>query len=40
MAEVRVLDSKMNEYKSESQRLGDELANVKKKYLSQKRLNR
>ncbi|XP_027886375.1 cilia- and flagella-associated protein 58 [Xiphophorus couchianus] len=37
-AELRTLDSKMNEYKRENQRLSGELANIKKKYLSQKRL--
>uniref|UniRef100_A0A7N8YGW1 Cilia and flagella associated protein 58 n=1 Tax=Mastacembelus armatus TaxID=205130 RepID=A0A7N8YGW1_9TELE len=36
IAELRMLDSKMNEYKSENQRLANELANIKKKYLSQK----
>uniref|UniRef100_A0A3P9P8R4 Cilia and flagella associated protein 58 n=1 Tax=Poecilia reticulata TaxID=8081 RepID=A0A3P9P8R4_POERE len=36
-AELRSVDSKMNEYKRENQRLSDELANMKKKYLSQKR---
>lgn len=40
IAELRMLDSKINEYKSENQRLADELANTKKKYLSQKRLHR
>lgn len=39
IAELRMLDSKMNEYKSENQRLADELANIKKKYLSQKKLH-
>ncbi|KAM6911713.1 cilia- and flagella-associated protein 58 [Lycodopsis pacificus] len=39
VAEVRLLDSKMNEYKSENQRLANELANTKKKYLSQKKLH-
>ncbi|KAM9847002.1 cilia- and flagella-associated protein 58 [Aulostomus maculatus] len=38
-AEVTMLDSKMNEYKSENQRLANELANTKKKYLSQKKLH-
>ncbi|XP_026184320.1 cilia- and flagella-associated protein 58 [Mastacembelus armatus] len=38
IAELRMLDSKMNEYKSENQRLANELANIKKKYLSQKKL--
>uniref|UniRef100_A0A3B3VMS6 Cilia and flagella associated protein 58 n=1 Tax=Poecilia latipinna TaxID=48699 RepID=A0A3B3VMS6_9TELE len=37
MAELRTVDSKMNEYKRENQRLSGELANMKKKYLSQKR---
>ncbi|XP_054611078.1 cilia- and flagella-associated protein 58 isoform X2 [Dunckerocampus dactyliophorus] len=37
-AEVRVLDAKMNEYKSENQRLITELADMKKKYFSQKKL--
>ncbi|XP_024117468.1 cilia- and flagella-associated protein 58 [Oryzias melastigma] len=37
-AELRMLDSEMNEYKSENQRLSSELANVKKKYLCQKKL--
>ncbi|XP_029375725.1 cilia- and flagella-associated protein 58 [Echeneis naucrates] len=37
-AELRMLDSKMNEYKSENERLANELANIKKKYLSQKKL--
>uniref|UniRef100_A0A3Q3NR69 Cilia and flagella associated protein 58 n=1 Tax=Labrus bergylta TaxID=56723 RepID=A0A3Q3NR69_9LABR len=36
IAELRMLDSKMNEYKSENQSLAGELANIKKKYLSQK----
>lgn len=35
-----MLDSKMNEYKSENQRLATELANVTKKYLSEKKLQR
>ncbi|KAL7390317.1 hypothetical protein ABVT39_018730 [Epinephelus coioides] len=39
IAELRMLDSKMNEYKSENQRLANELANVKKKYLSEKKLH-
>ncbi|CAG5878862.1 unnamed protein product [Menidia menidia] len=39
IAELTMLDSKMNEYKSENQRLANELANVKKKYLSQKKLH-
>ncbi|XP_068577374.1 cilia- and flagella-associated protein 58 [Cebidichthys violaceus] len=39
VAELRMLDSKMNEYKSENQRLANELANTKKKYLSQKKLH-
>ncbi|KAM4726208.1 cilia- and flagella-associated protein 58 [Anableps anableps] len=39
VAELRMLDSKMNEYKSENQRLSSELANIKKKYFSQKRLH-
>lgn len=39
MAELTVLDSKVNEYKCENQRLADELANIKKKYLSQKKLH-
>ncbi|XP_074528557.1 cilia- and flagella-associated protein 58 [Halichoeres trimaculatus] len=39
MAELRILDSKMNEYKSENQSLVHELANIKKKYLSQKKLH-
>ncbi|XP_028322431.1 cilia- and flagella-associated protein 58 [Gouania willdenowi] len=39
IAELRMLESKMNEYKSENQRLADELANTKKKYLSQKKLH-
>ncbi|XP_068457402.1 cilia- and flagella-associated protein 58 [Clinocottus analis] len=38
IAELRMLDSKMNEYQSENQRLANELANTKKKYLSQKKL--
>ncbi|XP_019713262.1 cilia- and flagella-associated protein 58 isoform X1 [Hippocampus comes] len=37
-AEVRVLDSKMNEYKSENQKLITELADLKKKYFTQKKL--
>ncbi|KAM3601496.1 uncharacterized protein V6R79_013731 [Siganus canaliculatus] len=37
-AEVKMLDSKMNDYKSENQCLTDELTNIKKKYLSQKKL--
>ncbi|XP_057676108.1 cilia- and flagella-associated protein 58 [Corythoichthys intestinalis] len=37
-AEVRVLDSKMNEYKTENQRLVNEMADLKKKYFSQKKL--
>lgn len=40
IAELRMLDSKMNEYKSENQRLATELANVTKKYLSEKKLQR
>lgn len=40
IAELRMLDSKMNEYKSENQSLANELANIKKKYLSQKKLHR
>ncbi|XP_067350961.1 cilia- and flagella-associated protein 58 isoform X2 [Channa argus] len=39
IAELRTLDSKMNEYKSENQRLANELANIKKKYFSQKKLH-
>lgn len=39
-AQVRVLDHRMSEYRSENQRLADELTNVKKKYLSQKKLQR
>ncbi|KAG7516460.1 hypothetical protein JOB18_031669 [Solea senegalensis] len=39
IAELRMLDSKMNEHKSENQRLANELANIKKKYLSQKKLH-
>ncbi|XP_031166935.1 cilia- and flagella-associated protein 58 [Sander lucioperca] len=39
IAELRMLDSKMNEYKSENQRLANELANIKKKYLSEKKLH-
>uniref|UniRef100_A0A4W6DUE0 Cilia and flagella associated protein 58 n=1 Tax=Lates calcarifer TaxID=8187 RepID=A0A4W6DUE0_LATCA len=39
IAELRMLDSKMNEYKSENQRLANELANIKKKYLCQKKLH-
>ncbi|KAM9348951.1 cilia- and flagella-associated protein 58 [Symphorus nematophorus] len=39
IAELRMLDSKMNEYKSENQCLANELANIKKKYLSQKKLH-
>uniref|UniRef100_A0A3Q3D917 Cilia and flagella associated protein 58 n=1 Tax=Hippocampus comes TaxID=109280 RepID=A0A3Q3D917_HIPCM len=39
-AEVRVLDSKMNEYKSENQKLITELADLKKKYFTQKKLQR
>uniref|UniRef100_A0A3B5A651 Cilia and flagella associated protein 58 n=1 Tax=Stegastes partitus TaxID=144197 RepID=A0A3B5A651_9TELE len=40
IAELRMLDFKMNECKSENQRLSSELANIKKKYLSQKKLHR
>lgn len=40
IAEVRMLDSRMNEYKRENQSLANELANVKKKYLRQKKLHR
>lgn len=40
IAELRMMDSKMSEYKSENQRLADELANIKKKYLLQKKLHR
>lgn len=40
IAELRVLDSKLNEYTSENQRLSNELTNIKKKYLSQKKLHR
>lgn len=36
MAELTVLDSNVNEYKSENQRPDDELANIKEKCLSQK----
>ncbi|XP_034745536.1 cilia- and flagella-associated protein 58 [Etheostoma cragini] len=39
IAELRMLDSKMNEYKSENQQLANELANIKKKYLSEKKLH-
>ncbi|XP_068187756.1 cilia- and flagella-associated protein 58 [Antennarius striatus] len=39
IAELRMLDSRMNEYKSENQYLTNELANIKKKYLSQKKLH-
>uniref|UniRef100_A0A8C4DXP3 Cilia- and flagella-associated protein 58 central coiled coil domain-containing protein n=1 Tax=Dicentrarchus labrax TaxID=13489 RepID=A0A8C4DXP3_DICLA len=39
IAELRMLDSKMNEYKSENQSLANELANIKKKYLFQKKLH-
>ncbi|KAJ4929733.1 hypothetical protein JOQ06_018755, partial [Pogonophryne albipinna] len=39
IAELRMVDSKMNEYKSENQRLANEMANIKKKYLSQKMLH-
>ncbi|XP_068600277.1 cilia- and flagella-associated protein 58 [Brachionichthys hirsutus] len=39
IAELRFLDSKMNEYKSENQHLANELADMKKKYLSQRRLH-
>lgn len=39
-AQVRVLDHRMSEYRCENQRLADELTNVKKKYLSQKKLHR
>ncbi|KAM6983740.1 cilia- and flagella-associated protein 58 [Tautogolabrus adspersus] len=39
IAELRMLDSKMNEYKSENQSLAGELANIKKKYVSQKKLH-
>ncbi|TNM84643.1 hypothetical protein fugu_008821 [Takifugu bimaculatus] len=38
-AQVRVLDRRMSEYRCENQRLADELTNVKKKYLSQKKLH-
>lgn len=37
---MRVLDRRMSEYRCENQRLADELTNVKKKYLSQKKLQR
>ncbi|XP_037125652.1 cilia- and flagella-associated protein 58-like [Syngnathus acus] len=37
-AEVRVLDSKLNEYKSENQKLINEMADLKKKYFNQKKL--
>ncbi|XP_061558676.1 cilia- and flagella-associated protein 58 [Phycodurus eques] len=37
-AEVRVLDLKMNEYKSDNQQLINELADLKKKYFNQKKL--
>ncbi|XP_077361207.1 cilia- and flagella-associated protein 58 isoform X1 [Festucalex cinctus] len=36
-AEVRVLDSKMSEYKNENQNLISELADLRKKYFSQKK---
>ncbi|XP_076607181.1 cilia- and flagella-associated protein 58 [Chaetodon auriga] len=39
MAELRMVDSKMSEYKSENQRLANELTSIKKKYLSQKKLH-
>ncbi|XP_063751732.1 cilia- and flagella-associated protein 58 isoform X2 [Eleginops maclovinus] len=39
IAELRMVDSKMNEYKSENQRLANEMANIKKKYLSHKMLH-
>uniref|UniRef100_UPI0037E95453 cilia- and flagella-associated protein 58 n=1 Tax=Semicossyphus pulcher TaxID=241346 RepID=UPI0037E95453 len=39
IAELRMLDSRMNDYKSENQSLANELANVKKKYLTQKKLH-
>ncbi|KAM8741734.1 cilia- and flagella-associated protein 58 [Acanthopagrus schlegelii] len=39
IAEVRMLDSRMNEYKRENQSLANELSNVKKKYLRQKKLH-
>ncbi|CAF93386.1 unnamed protein product, partial [Tetraodon nigroviridis] len=39
-AQVRVLDRRMSEFRCENQRLADELANIKKKYLSQKKLHR
>ncbi|KAK7904283.1 hypothetical protein WMY93_016890 [Mugilogobius chulae] len=38
IAEITITDSKVNEYKCENQRLADELANTKKKYLRQKKL--
>ncbi|XP_033833674.1 cilia- and flagella-associated protein 58 [Periophthalmus magnuspinnatus] len=38
MAELTMTDSRVNEYKCENQRLADELANIKKKYLRQKKL--
>nr|XP_057942525.1 cilia- and flagella-associated protein 58 isoform X1 [Doryrhamphus excisus]XP_057942526.1 cilia- and flagella-associated protein 58 isoform X1 [Doryrhamphus excisus] len=37
-AELRVLDAKTNEYKSENQTLNTELVDLKKKYFSQKKL--
>nr|XP_057942527.1 cilia- and flagella-associated protein 58 isoform X2 [Doryrhamphus excisus] len=39
-AELRVLDAKTNEYKSENQTLNTELVDLKKKYFSQKKLQR
>lgn len=40
IAELRMYVSKTKEYKSENERLANELANIKKKYLSQKQQNR
>ena len=39
-AQVKVLDRRMSEYRCENQRLADELTNIKKKYLSRKKLHR
>uniref|UniRef100_A0AAV2JG70 Uncharacterized protein n=1 Tax=Knipowitschia caucasica TaxID=637954 RepID=A0AAV2JG70_KNICA len=38
MAEITLTDCKVSECKSENQRLADELANIKRKYLGHKKL--
>lgn len=40
IAELSIVDSTMNEYKSENEILAKELENIKKKYFLQKKLHR